>query len=320
MPKTREMFSQFFHNRENEIKFFFTLFIVLSLFLVTSYVLGARVKRGDASVPTRTAAVFPNVALQAKSVYVYDVRTKQVLYAKNENQRLSLASLTKLMAAVVAREIAPAYGTVTVTDGALRAEGDSGLLAEERWALGDLLDFSLVSSSNDGIRAVALSLGALQNFKADEKEILNDFVRAMNAKALDLDLKNTYFWNETGLDESDVKGGGYGTARDVVRLLEYIIETEPELLEATRERETTLTSMDNLKHVAKNTNQLASDTPGLIGSKTGFTETAGGNLAFVFDPELGRPIIITVLGSTAGGRFEDARKLIHATLQYLEGE
>lgn len=314
------MLDQFFTDREGEIKFFFTLFIVLAIFLTTSYVLGAKVKREDVSMPTRTAAVFPQVALQAKGAYVYDARTKQVLFAKNEDQRLSLASLTKLMAALVAREISPAYGTVTVASDALKADGDSGLRPEERWKLGDLLDFSLVSSSNDGIRAVALSLGALKSFGADETEVINDFVRQMNAKAAELDLKNTYFWNETGLDESEVKGGGYGTAKDVARLLEYIIETEPDLLEATRQKEATITSIDNFAHVAKNTNQLASDTPGLIGSKTGYTDTAGGNLAFVFDPELGRPIIISVLGSTQSGRFEDARKLIHATLRYLESE
>lgn len=313
------MFNQFFFNRESEIRFFFTLFIILSLFLVSSYVLGARVKRDDVSVPTRTTSVFPAVSLEAKSAYVFDARTKQVLYAKNAEERFSLASLTKLMAALVAREISPEYGTVTVTSSALKAEGDSGLLVDERWKLGDLLDFSLVSSSNDGIRAVALSLGALQRFGAGDEEIVNDFVRAMNEKALELDLKNTYFWNETGLDESSVMGGGYGTARDMARLLEYIVETEPELLEATRAKETVIISLNNLKHVAKNTNRLASDTPGLIGSKTGYTETAGGNLAFVFDPELGRPIIITVLGSSAQGRFEDARKLIGATLEYLGG-
>lgn len=311
------MFNQYFNTRENEIRFFFTLFVILALFLVSSYVLGSRVQRGDSSVPTRTTQVFPGVSLQAKSAYVYDARTKTVLFAKAENERLSLASLTKLMAAVVAREISPTYGTVTVTGGALMAEGDSGLMADERWTLSDLLDFSLVSSSNDGIRAVALSLGALQTFNANEDEIINDFVREMNNKALELDLRNTYFWNETGLDESEVKGGGYGTAKDISMLLEYIIENEPDLLEATRDKETVVTSIDNISHVARNTNQIASDTPGLIGSKTGYTVTAGGNLAFVFDPELGRPIVITVLGSTAQGRFEDAQKLIQATLEYL---
>lgn len=314
------MHNEFFLDKEREIKFFFTLFVVLALFLVASSILGSRVERGDNSMPTRTASVFPKVNLKAKGAYVYDARTKTVLFAKNENQRLSLASLTKLMAAVVARDISPSYGTVTVTGDALKADGDSGLMADERWTLEDLLDFSLVSSSNDGIRAVALSLGALSSVEVDEVEILNDFVRRMNVKALELDLKNTYFWNETGLDESEVKGGGYGTAKDVSILLEYIIESEPGLLEATREKETTVTSIDNLKHVAKNTNQIASDTPGLIGSKTGYTDTAGGNLAFVFDPELGRPIIITILGSTGAGRFEDAKELIAATLEYLSGE
>lgn len=313
------MFNQLSPNRENEIKFFFTLFILFALLLVTSYVLGGRVERGDVSVPTRTTGIFPTVLLTARSAYVYDARTKDVLFAKNENERLSLASLTKLMAAVVASDISPAYGIVTVTSNALRVEGDSGLMADERWKLDDLLDFSLMSSSNDGIRAVALSLGALSNINADAEMIVDDFVRKMNIKALELDLRNTYFWNETGLDESEVKGGGYGTARDMARLLEYILETRPELLEVTREKEAVITSIDNFKHVAKNTNQIASDTPGLIGSKTGYTDTAGGNLAFVFDPELGRPIIVSVLGSSASGRFEDAKKLIDATLQYIKG-
>lgn len=295
------------------------LFIALALLLVTSYVLGTRVERGDVSTPTRTASIFPVVALRAKSAYVYDARTQTVLFAKDENERLSLASLTKLMAAVVATDISPEYAQVIVSQEAIRADGDSGLLPDERWTLQDLLDFSLMSSSNDGIRAVALSLGALSRFDANESEIIDDFVKAMNNKALELDLKNTYFWNETGLDESEVKGGGYGSARDVAMLLEYILGAEPHLLEATRQAETTITSIDNNKHVAKNTNRLASDTPGLIGSKTGYTDTAGGNLAFVFDPELGRPIIVTILGSTASGRFEDAKKLIDATLLYIKG-
>lgn len=314
------MFNQFFTSRESEIRFFLMLFIALALFIVASYVLGSRVERGDVSTPSRTTIDFPTVELKAKSAYVYDARTKTVLFGKEENKRLSLASLTKLMSALVASEISPEYTQVVVSDEAITAEGDSGLLVDERWTLGDLLDFSLLSSSNDGIRAVALSLGALSNFNAGEKEIIDDFVRAMNAKALALDLKNTYFWNETGLDESEVKGGGYGTAKDVAVLLEYILEQNPDLLEATRENEATLVSIDNYKHLAKNTNQFTSRVPGLLGSKTGFTDTAGGNLALIFDPELGRPIIVTILGSTASGRFEDAQKLVEATLRYLRGE
>ncbi len=301
-----------------DIRFFVTLSVALSLLVVSSYVLGSKVERGDNSKPTETVyQPFPAVVLQAKAAYIYDARTKTVLFAKNENTRMPLASLTKLMSALVAQELSPEYGTVTVSKEALRAEGDSGLLSGERWALKDLLDFALMTSSNDGIRAVALTLGALDRSVASDEDILNDFVVKMNAKAVALDLNNTYYWNETGLDESEQKGGAYGTAKDMAMLLEHIMSYYPRMLEATREPTLEITSLDDFKHAAKNTNVLADRIPGFLGSKTGFTNTAGGNLVFAFDPELGRPIIVSILGSTESGRFEDAQTLIDATLMHI---
>ncbi|KKW15978.1 MAG: D-alanyl-D-alanine carboxypeptidase [Parcubacteria group bacterium GW2011_GWA2_50_10b] len=309
---------QSFINRNIEFRFFATLLVSVSLLIVTSYVLGSKVERGDASMPTEAALKpFPEVALTAKAAYVYDARTKTVLLALNENTRMPLASLTKLMTALVATELSPAYCTVTVGKDALSAEGDSGLRPGERWSLKDLLDFSLVSSSNDGIRAVALALGALGRSDANSREIIQDFVVKMNQKATELDLKNTYFWNETGLDETELKGGAYGTARDMATLLEHIIAYHPEMLEATKESSINTSSLDGLNHEAKNTNVIADKIPGFIGSKTGFTDTAGGNLIFAFDPELGRPIVISVMGSTEEGRFADAETLINAVLTYL---
>lgn len=310
---------QTFINRGAEVRFFVTLAVALSLLIVTSYVLGSRVERGDASMPTETASKpFPDVVLKAKAAYVYDVRTKTVLFAMNENIRMPLASLTKLMSALVAAGISPAYGTITISKQALSADGDSGLLSGEKWFLQDLLDFSLISSSNDGIRAVALALGALENANADSDAIIQDFVVQMNKKAGELDLKNTYFWNETGLDESELKGGAYGTARDMAVLLEHVITYNPRMLEATRYPSLSVSSLDDLKHEAKNTNLLAGLIPGLLGSKTGFTNAAGGNLVFAFDPELGRPIVISIMGSTEEGRFEDAQILINAVLEHIQ--
>jgi D-alanyl-D-alanine carboxypeptidase (penicillin-binding protein 5/6) len=312
------MLKEFFSHQEAELRFFVFLCAGLSLLVMTSYVLGSRVERGSNSMPSELVKEkFPEVVLQAKAAYVYDARTKEVLFAKNENTRLPLASLTKVMSALVATELSPEYGTVTVSREALAAEGDSGLLAGERWSLKNLLDFSLVTSSNDGIRAVALALGALDRSAATEDEVLNDFVGAMNEKASQLNLKNTYYWNETGLDETEQKGGAYGTAKDMTTLMEYIVAYHPGLLEATQESSLTLSSLDEFSHVAKNTNALAGRIPGLIASKTGFTNTAGGNLVLVFDPELGRPIFISILGSTEDGRFADAAKLINAVMKYI---
>ena len=307
-----------FPNRNADLRFFVVLIIALCLLFGVSMIAGSRVDRSDHSVPTELVQpAFPPVALKAKSAYVYDVRTEQVLYARDENVRLPLASLTKLMVALVAYEEAPAYGTVTVGREALAAEGDSGLLTDERWSLKDLIDFSLISSSNDGMRAVALSLGALDRSLVSEKDIINDFVVSMNSKASELSLKNTYFWNETGLDESAVKGGAYGSAKDISTLLHYMLTRYPELLHATRRPLSQLTSLDNEVHVARNTNPIALTIPGLLASKTGYTQIAGGNLAFAFDPEIGRPIIVVILGSTSAGRFEDAEELVNATMAYI---
>lgn len=274
---------------------------------------------GTPEVPRAIAPehIFPKVTLEAKSAYVYDLRTGETLYAKNADARLPLASLTKLMSALVASDIAPSYGTIKVTPEALANYGDSGLRPGEKWSLKTLLDFSLLTSSNDGIRAVALSLAALDKSNLSEAEIIQSFVTAMNKKASDLGLFNTYFLNESGLDESEVKSGAYGSAHDISMLLGYILEKKPELLEATREPAAVFVSLDNMAHAGKNTNTLVNTIPGILGSKTGFTDIAGGNVIFAFDPELGRPIVVAVLGSSAEGRFEDAQKLVNATMAYI---
>lgn len=284
-------------------------------FLLAFFALKPVAPRDIAEKPEE--AVFPHVALQAKAAYVYDLREGKELFAKNPDIRLPLASVTKLMSAFVASNLLPEYGKVVVSSEALKTYGDSGLAAGEKWALKNLLDFSLLTSSNDGIHAVALALAAIDRSQATEGEIIQDFVTAMNAQASQLGLKNTYFFNETGLDESEVKGGAYGSARDISTLFATILKTKPELLEATREPAAVFVSLDNLAHPGKNTNALVADIPGVLGSKTGFTDIAGGNVVFAFDPELGRPIIVAVLGSSAEGRFEDAKKLVEATMAYI---
>jgi len=301
-----------------EIRLFVILAMTLSFLLIASFIFDLKIQKGDLPISSGIAQKsFPEVTLGAKAAYVYDARTKTVLFAKNENTRLSLASLTKIMAALVAEDLSPLYSIITINGDALRAEGDSGLYRDEKWSLKDILDFSLLTSSNDGMRAVALSLGAISRADATSTEIINDFVGEMNRRASKLGLKNTYFWNETGLDETNVKGGAYGTAKDMNALLEYVLTNQPELLVATREVATTFSSIDNYLHTAKNTNSITSEIPGLIASKTGATDTAGGNLIIIFDPELGRPIIVSILGSTEKGRFEDAEILISAVMEYI---
>ena len=198
-------------------------------------------------------------------------------------------------------------------------EGDSGLFAFERWSAKDLFDFTLMVSSNDGATALASVAGGAKLIRegsvGDTAE--SSFVDEMNSIAKNIGLKQTYFVNETGLDPTTTLSGGYGSARDTSKLLEYIILHEPHLIEATVYPTLGFTSTSNYEHVATNTNEIVGSIPGLIASKTGFTDLAGGNLVIAFDAGIDRPIIVSVLGSSKDGRFEDVEKLVSASLEML---
>jgi serine-type D-Ala-D-Ala carboxypeptidase (penicillin-binding protein 5/6) len=304
-------------NRQ-EIAFFSTLGLILFVFLIITYIYGHPERFTEpGKIAESTPRPIESVEITAKSAYVYDTATGRVLYAKNEDERLPLASVTKVMAALVASELAPENAVVTITRDAVRTDGDSGLRSGERWALRDLLDLTLTSSANDGARAVALALGALGSSDQSSDAVVNDFVERMNLKAAELGMMNTYYFNDTGLDESQVKGGAYGSAKDQALLLEYILREKPLLLAATREPSFSIVSLDGLTHAVQNTNLNIDEIPGIVASKTGYTDLAGGNLVIAFDPEIGRPIIISVLGSTTEGRFSDVLALTQASLESI---
>ncbi len=269
----------------------------------------------EAKVVKKSLAVFDNVNVKAKAVVVYDLADNRVLYAKNAGVQLPLASITKLMTALVATELLPKDSNITIKSEFLREEGDSGLVVNESWNLKELLDFSLVTSSNDGVRSVASVIGAVKLNSKDYDLGRKDFIEKMNKRAKELGLAQTFFVNETGLDVGNVSGG-YGSANDVTSLVKYMVRNQPEILESTKFSRISIDSNDK-KHTAKNTNDIVNEIPGLFVSKTGYTDMAGGNLVVAFDPSLGKPIVITVLGSTQEGRFEDMDLLVQTTLEYL---
>lgn len=264
---------------------------------------------------------FHDVKILAKSAYVLDSNSGKVLYEKNSNVQLPLASLTKLLTAITAVELVPEYTVVKIDKESLKKEGDSGLIQDERFKLSDLINLVLVSSSNDGASALAASVGAIEsgrevdsnNYDANEAF----FVTKMNEKITDLDLKQTYVLNTTGLDTTDSLSGAYGSAKDIGQLFHYILKNRPELLSSTQNSKIELSSLDT-KHTVKNTNTETSNIPLLLGSKTGYTDLAGGNLVIAFDAGFNKPIIISVLGSTENGRFEDVDMLVWTALAYLK--
>lgn len=249
--------------------------------------------------------------IEAKSFYVYDIVDKKAIFSKDEHLRLPLASITKLVSGLIVLDIMPETTIVTISRDDLSLEGDSGLFIGEKWKLKDLLDFSLITSSNDGIHAVSSALNYYQSVNN------KDTVKIMNERVKALGLNDTIFINETGLDINKSMSGAYSSTYDVSMIFKNIILNNLNLVYNTNKQKVEFISESNIRHSATNTNIYLNNISGLIASKTGFTDLAGGNLAIVFDAGIMRPIVIVVMGSTIEGRFNDVVKLQQLTLEKL---
>lgn len=263
-----------------------------------------------------TIKPFEEVQVVAKAAYVFDVANQRALYKKNESEVLPLASVTKLMTALVAYEVLADTDAVVIDNTAIMQDGDSGLLEGEVFNRMSLTDLVLMSSSNDGAYALAVKAGDV----IDPDKSVTAFVQAMNVRAREIGLNETEFKNPTGLDQSITESGANGSARDMTFLMEYIVKNTPEILTYTQEDTARLYSETGQFHDTENTNYFIDKIPNLIGSKTGYTDLAGGNLVIAYNAGLTRPVIISVLGSTHLNRFTDVLKLIEETNNYLANE
>ena len=281
-------------------------------------------RRGDISAAgTLRGSViedpYKKLALHAKSAYVLDVSTRRKLYSLNGEARLPLASVTKVMTALVATELLSPEEKITITPLDILEEGDTGLYAGETWTFTDLLQFTLVASSNDGASALARAVGAHLNNATSTTEAENKkiFIKKMNERALALGLSQTSFQNENGLDLEGGISGAYGSSRDMTMLFEYVFRKHPGIFASTASAGLDFQSEDDVVHHVLNTNQNVESISGIIGSKTGYTDFAGGNLVVIVDIGVDHPVIVVVLGSTREDRESDVKQLIAATIETI---
>ncbi len=264
--------------------------------------------RNEAKPPivgTSTETAIAEPKIQATAAFVWDIRHQRALYNKNASAQLPLASLTKLMTSLVALETLGGDTKVPMTIEAILQDGPSDFVDGEQMSALQLSTFSLVSSSNDGAYALAaaasLAMGGVGTSTTP-------FINAMNKRAEELGLTQTKFMNPTGLDQGTRESGGYGSARDMAFLVEFLVKKRPEIVLPGTARFASVHG--STPHTATNTNEIVDEIPGLLATKTGFTDLAGGNLVVAFDAGLDRPIAIAVLGSTRDGRFTDMEELI----------
>lgn len=245
--------------------------------------------------------------IEGEAAAVYDLETGQLIFSVNSEKQLPLASITKVMTALIARENLALGQTITITPADLEPLGESGFFIGEKWKAKDLIDYTLTTSSNDGAAALA---------RATAGDIPT-FTKMMNDKAENLGLSNTYFLNPTGLDLGSYNSGAYGTANDIAILMAYISKTYPDLMDSTDKPSIKVSSLDQVAHYGANTNKYTGSVPGLLASKTGFTDLAGGNLAILMDAGLDQKVAIVVLGSSEDGRFRDIKKLSAGVISWF---
>lgn len=253
---------------------------------------------------------FAHISLSAKAAIVYDLSSKASLYELHAETQLPLASLTKLLTLYAASEALIPQTPILISMRAIREEGDSGLKEGETFAFVDLARLALVASSNDAAEAVAEAAEARRSLIG---------VDLLASAAESVGLSQTYAVNDTGLDVNAVVSGGYGSARDVALLAGAFLSRTPVLAEATVASSVTAISLQGKSHTLKNTNPGVDTLPGLLLSKTGYTELAGGNLVVIFDAGIGHPVAIAVLGATRESRFTDVETLMRATSAHFAG-
>ncbi len=234
--------------------------------------------------------------LTAKSAVIYDVRSSRFLYSKNPDGRLPIASLTKLLTAVVVLENLDLSDIVHISEESVRADEEKQTLyLDENIRARDLLKMMLIESSNDAAYALM--------HHASGKGI--DVVGLMDRKAIELGMNDSIFHDPAGLNDDALS-----TSEDLIKLVKYSLQFQ-ELWSILSEKTAQVYSIDGrIEHVLDSTNQLLGVIPDVAGGKTGYTDIALGCMLLVVDvPGKNDKLISVVLGSTE--RFIDTEKLVN---------
>ncbi len=233
---------------------------------------------------------------QSKSMAAYDIRSGRFLYSKDSRLRLPIASLTKIMSAVIVIENLDRGQIVNISDRSIRVDGEKQTLyINENISVESLLKMMLIESSNDAAYALA-------NYAADQGL---DLVNEMNKKATELGMYDPNFLDPAGLNDL-----GYSTAEDLVRLTHYALRYKL-IWDFLSEKDAVVQSIDaNIEHIITNTNILLGTLPNIIGGKTGYTDGALGCLVLVVNiPDKNDKIINVILGSD--DRFGEMQRLVN---------
>lgn len=256
---------------------------------------------------------YGDIKIWAGSSVVIDVESGTILHYDNGRKRTQIASLTKLMTAVLAVEKIENFDEeVIITREALRMPGtvvgcpSGGICPSNRMYVGekvyarDLLKAMLLNSANDAAASLAIHISGSEQ----------EFVDTMNAKARSLGLKDTNFCTASGLETDGKESECYSSAYDIARIASYALKY-PVIWEIMQIAEDRFYSTDGTyMHELKNTDILVTEMENCLGGKTGFTPLAGRSLLTAATDDENEHRIIAVLLND-DNRWEDMKTLVN---------
>jgi len=236
----------------------------------------------------------PHNQISASAYLVGNVLTGKIYLSSNVNQALPVASMSKLITAIVSTDtMSPTTIEVTPLETEV-ASDTSNLLSGEKFTLKEILQPLLLSSSNVAAEAIASSSNR------------NAFMGLMSSIACEIGMPTAYFADPSGIDPHNE-----ASANDMFALAQYLYTSRPDILAITRTPHTFIaTTTDHGSHVVDSTHPFIKDSR-FIGGKTGRTPEAGETMLTIFRIA-NQPIAFIVLHSDIGERAHDTQLLIDA--------
>ncbi len=278
------------------------LLVIASYLFINSFVNSSEVNKeyvvyskkiDEIPILDKDASDSAKLEVSAKAVYIEDIDTGTVLFEKNAERLLLPASTTKLITALVVRDLFSLDEVVTVTN-VEQIEGFSvGLHNGEKLTVHSLLKSALIQSSNDSAFNLAM------HYQAG----VDEFVKLMNKKAEELHLKSSYFQNPAGFDDKEQRS----SAHDLAIIAKEVMKDEV-LREIVGTKHTSISDVtEQYVHQLYSTHQLLGVDPSVVGIKTGTTNGASEVLITQFNRR-GHRVIIVLMGSE--DRYKETASLI----------
>lgn len=300
--------------KQNNLTKIFLIFLLTLLFLSSYPIYGNDVNQEEAlavsdeiknilTEETASNMDANTLNLNSRSCVVIDRLTKNILYGKNEKNKVKMASTTKIMTAIVVLENSSLDQMVEASKKAAGTGGSRlGLKTGDKITIRDLMYGLMLCSGNDAAVCLAESIAGS----------VPEFANLMNAKAQELGLSNSHFESPHGLDSNQ----HYTTAYELAILSDYALKN-PTFLNIVGTKNYTVTINGSPKTLS-NTNELLGNLEGVYGIKTGFTN--GANRCLVTACKRGdTDIICVVLGAdTKNFRTKDSIKLIEFSFKNFE--